>query len=65
MWSSSTRGSRTCDLPGERYQAVFSASAIHWVDPDLSWRTIADVLAAGGTLALIQYFGLQRTAQRR
>jgi ubiquinone/menaquinone biosynthesis C-methylase UbiE len=46
-------------LPGERYQAVFSASAIHWVDPDLSWRTIADVLAPGGTLALIQYFGLQ------
>jgi len=46
-------------LPRERYQAVFSASAIHWADPDLSWRKIADVLAPGGTLALIQYFGLQ------
>ena len=46
-------------LPRERYQAVFSASAIHWVDPDLSWRKIADALAPGGTLALIQYFGLQ------
>ena len=46
-------------LPGETYPAVFSASAIHWVDPDLGWRKIADTLAPGGTLALIQYFGLQ------
>jgi len=46
-------------LPRERYQAVFSASAIHWVDPDLSWRAIADVLAPDGTLALLQYFGLR------
>jgi ubiquinone/menaquinone biosynthesis C-methylase UbiE len=46
--------------PRGRYQAVFSASAIHWVDPDLSWRKIAAVLAADGTLALIQYFGLQQ-----
>ncbi len=46
-------------LPSESYQAVFSASAIHWVDPDLSWRKIADALAPGGTLALIQYCGLE------
>ena len=46
-------------LPRESYQAVFSASAIHWVDPDLTWRKIADALAPGGTLALIQYFGLR------
>lgn len=46
-------------LPHESYAAVFSASAIHWVDPDLSWRRIADALAPNGTLALIQYFGLQ------
>jgi SAM-dependent methyltransferase len=45
--------------PRESYEAVFSASAIHWVDPDLSWRKIADALAPGGTLALVQYFGLQ------
>jgi SAM-dependent methyltransferase len=45
-------------LPRESYEAVFSASAIHWVDPDLGWRKIADALAPGGTLALIQYFGL-------
>jgi SAM-dependent methyltransferase len=47
------------ELPRERYAAVFSASAIHWVDPDLGWRKIADALAPGGTLALLQYFGLQ------
>jgi SAM-dependent methyltransferase len=47
------------ELPPETYEAVFSASAIHWVDPDLSWRKIADALAPNGTLALIQYFGLQ------
>jgi SAM-dependent methyltransferase len=54
-------------LPRESYEAVFSASAIHWVDPDLSWQKIADALASGGTLALIQYFGLreQRSADDR
>jgi SAM-dependent methyltransferase len=46
-------------LPRGRYAAVFSASAIHWVDPDLGWRKLADALAPGGTLALIQYFGLR------
>jgi cyclopropane fatty-acyl-phospholipid synthase-like methyltransferase len=46
-------------LPRESYEAVFSASAIHWVDPDLGWRKIADALAPNGTLALIQYFGLK------
>jgi SAM-dependent methyltransferase len=46
-------------LPRESYEAVFSASAIHWVDPDLSWRKIADALAPHGTLALIQYVGLR------
>jgi SAM-dependent methyltransferase len=46
-------------LSPESYEAVFSASAIHWVDPDLGWRKIADALAPNGTLALVQYFGLQ------
>jgi hypothetical protein len=46
-------------LPCERYRAVFSASAVHWVDPDVGWQKIADALVPGGTLALIQYFGLK------
>jgi len=51
-------------LPRESFEAVFCASAIHWVDPDLSWRKMAHVLARNGTLALIQYCGLreQRSA---
>jgi SAM-dependent methyltransferase len=45
-------------LPHEHFRAVFSASAIHWVDPDVGWQRAADALVPGGTLALIQYFGL-------
>jgi len=45
-------------LPPEQFQAVFSASAFHWVDPTVGWRKAADVLIPGGTLALISYFGL-------
>src|SRR6266481_9802751 len=46
-------------LPREQFQAVFSASAFHWVDPKVSWQKAADVLVPGGTLALVQYFGLE------
>jgi SAM-dependent methyltransferase len=46
-------------LPDADYLAVFSASAIHWIDPDVSWRKVADALVNGGTLALISYFGLE------
>jgi SAM-dependent methyltransferase len=46
-------------LPREHFQAVFSASAFHWVDPEVSWQKAADVLVPGGTLALVQYFGLE------
>ncbi len=45
-------------LPHARYSAVFSASAIHWIDPDLSWRRAAKALVDGGSLALVSYFGL-------
>jgi SAM-dependent methyltransferase len=46
-------------LPREHFQAVFSASAFHWVDPEVSWQKTADVLAPGGTLALVQYCGVE------
>jgi SAM-dependent methyltransferase len=46
-------------LPHAHYAAAFSAAAIHWIDPDVSWRTTADALVDGGTLALVSYFGLQ------
>jgi SAM-dependent methyltransferase len=46
-------------LPLARYAAVFSASAIHWTDPDVSWRKAADALVDGGSFALVSYFGLE------
>jgi ubiquinone/menaquinone biosynthesis C-methylase UbiE len=33
-------------LPHARYRAVFSASANHWPDPDVSWQKIANALSA-------------------
>ena len=45
-------------LPRAHYSAVFSASAIHWIDPDASWRRAADALVDGGSVALVSYFGL-------
>jgi ubiquinone/menaquinone biosynthesis C-methylase UbiE len=45
-------------LSREQFQAVFSASAFHWADPQVSWQKAADVLVPGGTLALVQYCGL-------
>jgi ubiquinone/menaquinone biosynthesis C-methylase UbiE len=52
-------------LPRERFQAVFSASAFHWVDPTVSWQRAADVLVPGGTLALIQYCGVEEPRSKR
>jgi SAM-dependent methyltransferase len=46
-------------LPREQFRAVFSASAFHWVDPRVGWQKAADMLVPGGTLALVQYFGLE------
>jgi len=46
-------------LPRGGFKAVFCASAFHWLDPKVSWQKAADVLAPGGTLALVQYCGLE------
>ena len=52
-------------LPHAHYSAAFSASAFHWVDPDVSWRATADALVDGGTLALVSYFGLRERRSDR
>jgi len=52
-------------LPRERFRAVFAASAFHWVDPEASWQRAADVLVPGGTLALVQYFGLEEARSKQ
>jgi SAM-dependent methyltransferase len=51
-------------LPTGHFRAVFSASALHWVDPAVGWRKIAGSLAAGGTLALLSHFGLDEPRSR-
>jgi len=52
-------------LPRAHFQAVFSASAFHWIDPEVSWQKAADVLVPGGTLALVQYCGLEEPRTRQ
>ena len=47
------------ELPRKHFRALFSASAFQWIDPEVSWEKAARVLLPGGTLALVQYFGLQ------
>lgn len=46
-------------LPSGHFRAVFAASSFHWIDPELSWAKVADLLAPGGTLALMQHCGLE------
>jgi SAM-dependent methyltransferase len=46
------------ELPRGAYRAAFAAASLHWMDPDVSWRRVADALAPGGTFVLLQYFGL-------
>jgi ubiquinone/menaquinone biosynthesis C-methylase UbiE len=41
-------------LPLETFDAVFSGSAFHWVDPSVGWAKAAALLRRGGTLALLQ-----------
>jgi SAM-dependent methyltransferase len=52
-------------VPEQHFRAVFSAAAFHWIDPDVSWEKVARVLVPGGTLALIQYCGLQEERSSR
>ncbi len=46
------------ELPRGVFKAAFAAASFHWIDPDVSWRLVADALAPGGTFVLLQYFGL-------
>lgn len=52
------------ELPPERFCAVFSAAAFHWIDPDVSWERVARALVPGGTLALLQHCGLNDERSR-
>jgi ubiquinone/menaquinone biosynthesis C-methylase UbiE len=45
------------ELPERAYDAVFSATAFHWVDPAIGWSKAARVLRPGGVLALLTHVG--------
>ena len=49
-------------LPVGHFDAVFSGSAFHWVDPSVGWAKVAALLRPGGTLALLQPVGLRDDA---
>lgn len=46
-------------VPHGQFAGVFSATAIHWIDPEVGWRKAAGALVGGGLLALFSYFGLE------
>lgn len=43
------------DLPFGAFDAVFSATAFHWVDPRVGWRKAAELLRPAGLLALLSH----------
>ncbi len=45
------------ELPVRAFDAVFSATAFHWVDPAVSWAKAARLLRPGGALALLTHVG--------
>jgi SAM-dependent methyltransferase len=45
------------DLPAGTYEALFSATAFHWVEPDVAWPKAARLLRPGGVIALLTHVG--------
>ena len=41
------------NLGSQKFDLVFSATAFHWVDPEIGYPKVADVLRPGGHLALV------------
>lgn len=47
------------ELPAQSFEAVFSATAFHWVDPAVGWAKAAAHLSADGLLALLSYVSIR------
>lgn len=43
------------ELPEDAYDAAFSATAFHWVDPAVGWSKVARLLRPGGIFALLAH----------
>jgi ubiquinone/menaquinone biosynthesis C-methylase UbiE len=41
------------------FDAVFSATAFHWIEPEIGWRKVARHLKPGGLLALLTHIGVR------
>ena len=46
-------------LPEGAFAALFSATAFHWLDPEIAWHKAASHLRPGGLLALLTHIGLR------
>ncbi len=46
------------DLPAAGFEAAFSATAFHWVDPSVGWAKVARLLQPGGVFALLTHVGI-------
>lgn len=46
------------DLPEQPFEAVFSATAFHWVDPAVGWAKAASALKVGGLIALLSHLNV-------
>ena len=46
-------------LTAQAFDGVFSATAFHWIDPEVGWAKAASHLKPGGLLALLTYLGLR------
>jgi len=42
-------------LPDAAFATVFSATAFHWIEPEVGWARAAGLLEPGGVLALLQH----------
>lgn len=51
----------TCDFGGEKFDLVFSASAIQWIPEALAFTRSLELLKSGGTLAMMVLRGDYRT----
>jgi len=45
------------------FDAVFSATAFHWIEPDIGWRKVARHLKPGALLALLTHIGIRDTGR--
>ena len=46
-------------LPEAAFAALFSATAFHWLDPEIAWHKAASHLEPGGLLVLLTHIGIE------